>query len=76
MNETWTKYDFVVSNNVLTVGVNFDVEYFDQCFLFIAPFNEMRDIVQFSYRPRKITDAIIKLCFIGEHLIKIIHVIN
>jgi hypothetical protein len=26
----------------------------------------MRDIVQFSYRPRKINDNVIKFCFIGE----------
>ena len=66
VNSTWDKYDFVISNNVITVGVNFDIEYFDQCYLFIAPFNEMRDIVQFSYRPRKINDNLIKFCFIGE----------
>ena len=66
VNSTWNQYDFVVSNNVITVGVNFDISYFDQCYLFIAPFNEMRDIVQFSYRPRKINDNVIKFCFIGE----------
>jgi hypothetical protein len=66
VNSTWNRYDFVVSNNVITVGVNFDIEHFDQCYLFIAPFNEMRDIVQFSYRPRMIHDNIIKFCFIGE----------
>jgi hypothetical protein len=70
VNENWTQYDFVLSNNVLTVGVNFDVEYFDQCYLFIAPFNEMRDIVQFSYRPRNLNDDFIKFCFIGEHFNK------
>jgi hypothetical protein len=66
VNTEWEKYDFVVSNNVITVGVNFDIDHFDQVYLFIAPFNEMRDIVQFSYRPRKITDNVIKFCYIGQ----------
>lgn len=66
VNKHWTNEDFIVSNNVITVGVNFDIDYFDQVYLFIAPFNEMRDIVQFSYRPRKINDNIIKFCYIGQ----------
>ena len=63
VNNQWVKYDFVISNNVITVGVNFDVTHFDQCYLFIANFNEMRDIVQFSYRPRNLNDNLIKYSF-------------
>ena len=29
VNNTWSKYDFVVSISVITVGVNFDREHFD-----------------------------------------------
>jgi len=36
VNNEWVKYDFVISNNIITVGVNFDVLHFDQCYLFIA----------------------------------------
>ncbi len=64
VNNQWTQYDFVISNNVITVGVNFDVNHFDQCYLFIADFNEMRDIVQFSYRPRNLKDNLVKYTFI------------
>ena len=60
VNNEWVNYDFVISNNVITVGVNFDVMHFDQCYLFIAYFNEMRGIVQFSYRPRNLNDNLIK----------------
>jgi hypothetical protein len=67
VNNTWSKYDFVVSNNVITVGVNFDQEYFDQCYLFPATFNEMRDIVQFSYRPRALKDKIVKFCLMHSY---------
>ena len=67
VNNTWSKYDFVVSNNVITVGVNFDEEYFDQCYLFPATFNEMRDIVQFSYRPRALKEKIVKFCLMHSY---------
>ncbi len=67
VNSSWIKYDFVVSNNVITVGVNFDVSYFDQVYVYIAPFNEMRDIVQFTYRSRKLNDNIIKFCFLPSY---------
>jgi hypothetical protein len=67
VNKEWTNYDFVISNNVITVGVNFDVNHFDQCYLFIANFNEMRDIVQFSYRTRNLKDNLIKYSFISGY---------
>ena len=67
VNNEWVNYDFVISNNVITVGVNFDVMHFDQCYLFIANFNEMRDIVQFSYRPRNLNDNLIKYSFLGGY---------
>ena len=66
VNNEWTNYDFVISNNVITVGVNFDVKHFDQCYLFIANFNEMRDIVQFSYRTRNLNDNLIKYSFMAS----------
>jgi len=67
VNNEWVNYDFVMSNNVITVGVNFDVLHFDQCYLFIANFNEVRDIAQFSYRPRNLNDNVIKYCFIAGY---------
>ena len=67
VNNEWVNYDFVISNNAITVGVNFDVMHFDHCYLFIANFNEMRDIVQFSYRPRNLNDNLIKYSFLGGY---------
>ena len=69
VNNEWTKEDvsFIISNNVITVGINFDVKnHFDQCYLFIGNFNEMRDLVQFSYRVRHLTDNLVKLCFLSS----------
>lgn len=67
VNLAWTNYDFVISNNVITVGVNFDVEYFNAVYIFIGDFNEARDLVQFTYRPRKLIDNIIKFTFLMSY---------
>lgn len=64
VNENWIQYDFVVSNNKINVGLNFDVEYFDKVYLFIAGFNSPRDIIQFSYRARTVKDNIINYCYL------------
>lgn len=62
VNEQWIKYDFVISNNVITVGLNFDVKYFDRCYCLIADFNAPRDIIQFSYRARTLNDNKLYYC--------------
>jgi hypothetical protein len=32
-NKEWVNYDFFISTNVVTVGLNFDVKYFHQVYL-------------------------------------------
>ena len=58
VNSTWEKYDFVITNTKITVGVNYDsiVSVFDQVFILVAPFNSARDILQVSCRCRKINN--------------------
>lgn len=66
VNKNWVEYDFVISNNKINVGLNFDVEYFDTCYLSIASFNSARDIIQFSYRARSLKSNIIKYCYLDH----------
>jgi len=66
VNENWVKYDFIVSNNKINVGLNFDLNYFDTCYLGVASFNSPRDIIQFSYRARSLKSKTIKYCFIDS----------
>ena len=65
VNKHWTKYDFIIANNKINVGLNFDIEdYFDTCYLSIAGFNSPRDIIQFSYRTRNLKSNTIKYCYL------------
>lgn len=66
VNKHWKKYDFVISNNKINVGLNFDLKHFDLIYLSIASYNSPRDIVQFSYRARNIADDKVKYCFIDS----------
>jgi hypothetical protein len=66
VNEFWKEKDFVITNNVITCGVNYDTEDFDYTYLFIANFNSMRDIIQISYRCRYISTQTIYVSFMGR----------
>ncbi len=66
VNKTWREFDFVITNMVITCGVNYDQTDFDKEYLFISNFTKPRDAVQVSYRPRTLTTNIIKVCFIGK----------
>jgi hypothetical protein len=67
VNENWVNYDFVVSNNKINVGLNFDIDYFDEVYLMVAGFNSPRDIVQFSYRTRTLTKNVIHYCLLNKY---------
>lgn len=67
VNNNWINYDFVISNNKINVGINFDVSHFNAVYLMIAGFNSPRDLAQFSYRPRDLKDNIIYYCFIDTY---------
>lgn len=66
VNKSWKKYDFVITNNIITCGVNYEHEDFDEIFLFIACFSCPRDIIQVSYRVRELTSKIINVCYLGK----------
>jgi hypothetical protein len=65
VNTHWKDLNFVISNNKITVGVNYDEKDFDKCYMFVAPYNLARDVIQFSFRARTLRENIITLCYIG-----------
>jgi len=66
VNETWSGFDFVITNTKITVGINFDLIHFDSVFLSIAGFNMARDILQVSYRCRNLKSNLINICYIDN----------
>ena len=66
VNESWSKYDFVITNTKITVGINYELEDFDSVYLAIAGFSSARDIIQVSYRCRKLISNQIKVCYIDN----------
>jgi hypothetical protein len=65
VNTHWKDLNFVMTNNKITVGVNYDNTDFDKVFLFVAPFNLARDIMQVSCRARHLNENTITLCYVG-----------
>jgi hypothetical protein len=67
VNCVWKQLDFIITNNKITVGVNYDVEdeeyMFDEVFIAVAGFNKPRDIAQVSRRPRYLKSNRINIAF-------------
>ncbi len=63
VNSSWKNLDFVITNNMITCGVNYDQQDFDICYLFVARFSQARDILQVSARSRYFSSKIIRICF-------------
>ena len=63
VNTHWSTKRLVCFNNIITAGVSYVAQSFpfDDCYLFVAPFNDPRDIAQASYRARQITSKTIYL---------------
>lgn len=66
VNASWEDKDFVITNNIITCGVNYENLDFDYKYIFIASHNTPRDIIQVSYRARHLNSGIIKLCYMGK----------
>jgi hypothetical protein len=67
VNEEWAKFDAVLTNSAITVGVNFDISGYDRVYLLIEPFfNSSRDIIQTSMRIRSIADNLIFVMFFSN----------
>lgn len=65
VNDSWAGVDFVITNNIITCGVNYDRTDFDYAYIFVAGFNVPRDIIQVSYRTRHLNSGIIKICYMA-----------
>ena len=65
VNNAWRDHDFVLTNTKITVGVNYDnLEcVFDRVYILIAQMNSARDILQVSYRCRKLNDNRIRIAY-------------
>lgn len=72
VNEVWTKLNLVICNGAITVGVNYDLPDFDECFIAYASFGLPRDVVQTSMRIRTLTSNHVYLCHINNFVPKAI----
>ena len=66
VNVSWEDKSFIITNTVITCGVNYDRTDFDKEYIFIAPFNIPRDVIQVSYRPRHLKTGIINVVYVGK----------
>ena len=65
VNKHWSNADFVITNNKINVGVNYEKCHFDSVYLSIAGFNSPRDIIQVSYRCRQLNTNNIYMCYVN-----------
>lgn len=58
VNELWSKADCVITTSTITVGINYDLEHFDNVLMSVQSRakNRIADIFQAHYRIRKIFD--------------------
>lgn len=63
VNNAWSNVDFVITNNMITCGVNYDKKDFDICYLFVASISQARDVLQVSARSRHFSTRTIRICF-------------
>ena len=65
VNTHWNNADFVMTNNKINVGINYEKFDFDSVYLSIAGFSSPRDIIQVSYRCRHINSNNIFVCYLN-----------
>lgn len=61
VNTVWDDQDLIICNQAITVGVNYDRQQFDSCYIAYASFNKPRDLVQVSMRVRTLNDNTVKI---------------
>jgi hypothetical protein len=66
VNASWGDKQFILTNNIITCGVNYENLDFDYKYICIASHNTPRDIIQVSYRARHLNSGIIKVCYLGK----------
>lgn len=65
VNTHWNDADFVMTNNKINVGINYEKFDFDSVYLSIAGFSSPRDIIQVSYRCRHIKSNNIYIAYLN-----------
>lgn len=65
VNDVWKDKQFIITNSMITCGVNYDRTDFDKEYIFVASFCQPRQIIQVSYRPRFLSSGIINMCYMG-----------
>lgn len=65
VNSNWKDLQFIITNNILTCGVNYENKDFDYKYIFVASYNSPRDLIQVSYRVRNLLSGIINVCYMG-----------
>lgn len=68
VNNAWADKSFIITNSIITCGVNYETEDFDKEYLFVSSFSIPRDVIQVSYRPRFLSSGIINVCYVGKML--------
>jgi hypothetical protein len=53
INDIWNKSDVLIYNSSITVGIDFNIEYFDKIFIIYDTINIVRDVIQSINRIRK-----------------------
>lgn len=66
VNTTWSNFDVVICNSVVTCGVNFDLQGFDKVFMFLAGFVAPRQAIQVSARIRNLQSNEIIVYYMGR----------
>jgi len=66
VNNAWANKSFIITNSIITCGVNYETEDFDKEYLFVSSFSIPRDVIQVSYRPRFLSSGIINVCYVGK----------
>lgn len=66
VNKSWGDKNFIITNNIITCGINYENLDFDYKYIFVASHNTPRDIIQVSYRARHLNSGIIKICYVSK----------
>lgn len=65
VNSVWTNYDCVITNSVITCGVNYDMLGYDNCWLFFNKYANPREMIQVSARIRHLESRFINVVYMA-----------
>lgn len=64
VNEVWSEYDFVMTNSVITCGVNYDRIGYDSAWLLLNMYSDPRQMIQVSARIRHLMSNTIYVVYL------------